>query len=64
MAGPVIVKWIADEADARVQAALGWGCEICEARIKHLCTNTIRPEDALPGRVIHFGRLLDRNGDG
>jgi 3-methyladenine DNA glycosylase AlkD len=24
VAGPVIVKWIADEADARVQAALGW----------------------------------------
>ena len=54
------MKWIADEADYRVQTALGWTCDICAARIKHLCTNTIRPAEPLPGRVVHFGRLIDR----
>lgn len=54
------MKWIADQADARVQAALCWTCDICLARVKHLCSNSINPGEPLPGRVIHFGRLLDR----
>ena len=54
------MKWIADEADARVQAALGWTCDICLARVKHLCSNSINPGQPLPGRAVHFGRLFDR----
>lgn len=54
------MNWIADATDVRVQAALGWTCDICNALIKHLCSNTIHPEQPLPGRVIHFGRLEDR----
>ena len=49
-----------NEADERVQRALGWSCDICKARVKHLCTNTIRPGEVLPGRVVHIGRLTDR----
>ena len=54
------MNWISDTNDDRVQAALGWTCDICAARIKHLCSNPIDPDKPLPGRVIHFGRLLDR----
>lgn len=54
------MNWLVDESDERVQAALDWTCDICAARVKHLCTNTIRPKEPLPGRVVHFGRLIDR----
>ena len=55
------MKWINDQADVRVQEALGWTCDVCNALVKHLCSNTIHPKEPLPGRVIHFGRLVDRN---
>ena len=54
------MDWLADPTDPRVQESLGWSCDICKARIKHLCTNTIRRAKPLPGRVVHFGRLIDR----
>lgn len=54
------MDWLVDPADARVQAALTWTCDICHAGIKHLCDNPIRPGDPLPGRVVHLGRLIDR----
>lgn len=54
------MQWLADPDDARVQAALAWTCDLCNAGKKHLCTNTIRIGEPLPGRVIHYGRLLDR----
>jgi len=54
-----VMDWIADDQDRRVQEALGWTCDICKALVKHLCTNTIQPKEPLPGRVIHFGRLVD-----
>lgn len=54
------MNWLADKTDARVQAAIAWTCDICKARIKHFCTNTIQPDKPLPGRVVHFGRLVDR----
>jgi len=54
------MNWVNDPSDHRVQAALGWTCDICNARIKHLCGNSIQPAEPLPGRVIHFGRLIDR----
>jgi hypothetical protein len=53
------MPWIVDTDDTRVQAALGWTCDVCNARIKHLCSNTIKTEP-LPGRVVHFARLVDR----
>jgi hypothetical protein len=52
--------WISDAKDDRVQTALGWTCDICKAQVKHLCSNPIKPKEPLPGRVIHFGRLMDR----
>ena len=54
------MNWLLDETDERVQAALQWTCDICKARIKHLCTNTCQPGQRLAGRVVHFGRLVDR----
>ena len=55
-----IVDWLADPTDPRVRESLQWTCDICKSRIKHLCTNTIRPDEPLPGRVVHLGRLIDR----
>jgi hypothetical protein len=54
------MNWLLDESDDRVQAALGWTCDLCNARIKHLCTNTITPDVPLPGRLVHYARLVDR----
>lgn len=54
------LHWIADPRSKEVAAVLEWSCDICKARVKHLCTNTIRPGQPLPGRVVHYGRLIDR----
>jgi len=56
----VTLDWLADPTDDRVQACLEWTCDLCAARIKHLCTNPIHPDKPLPGRVVHYGRLIDR----
>jgi len=57
----VTMGWIADTNDPRrVQAALGWTCDVCNAKAKHFCSNPIKPKTPLPGRVIHFARLIDR----
>jgi hypothetical protein len=55
--------WITDPKDTRVQTALGWTCDVCKACIKHLCTNPIDSGKPLPGRVVHFARLIDRRGE-
>ncbi|AGT12487.1 hypothetical protein HAMULUS_78 [Mycobacterium phage Hamulus] len=48
--------------DPRVQAAQSArSCDICKAPKGKPCSNTISPGKPLPGRVIHFGRLTDRN---
>jgi hypothetical protein len=54
------MEWIADTNDTRVQVALGWTCDVCNARVKHLCSNSIKTTEPLPGRVVHFARLVDR----
>jgi hypothetical protein len=54
------MAWISDVDDSRVQVALGWTCDVCNARIKHLCSNPIKTTEPLPGRVVHFARLVDR----
>ena len=56
----IVMGWIADTNDRRVQAALGWTCDVCNARVKHLCSNPINPDKPLPGRVLHFARIVDR----
>ena len=56
----IVMGWIADTNDRRVQAALGWTCDVCNARIKHLCSNPIDLDKPLPGRVVHFARIVDR----
>jgi hypothetical protein len=43
-----------------VAAALGWSCDICGATEGNLCTNPIAAGEPLPGRQVHFGRLMDR----
>jgi len=58
------VNWITDETDTRVQTALGWTCDVCNARVKNLCTNPMQPSAELPGRVVHFARLIDRKRHG
>jgi hypothetical protein len=51
---------MSDTNDRRVQAALGWTCDVCNAGIKHVCSNPIDPDKPLPGRVVHFARIVDR----
>ena len=53
--------WIADTNDRRVQAALGWTCDVCNAKAKHFCSNTIKPKTQLPVRFIDFSRQIDRS---
>ena len=52
------MNWLLDPDDDRIQAALGWSCDICGAKTGVLCRNPIG--GALVGRVVHYGRLLDR----
>lgn len=54
------MDWLLDPHDPRIRACLEWTCDICKARIHQLCTNTIQPDEPLPGRLVHFGRLVDR----
>lgn len=42
-----------------VARALAWSCE-CGAKTGELCRNTIRKGEPLPGRVVHYARLVDR----
>lgn len=51
---------VTNPADPQVVAALGWSCDICLAPKGVVCRNPIRPGEVLPGRVVHFGRLVDR----
>jgi len=46
----------------RVLAAIAArSCDICGARRGEPCRNTIQPNQPLPGRSVHFGRLVDRS---
>ena len=54
------MDWLMNPRDPRVQASLAWSCDVCKARVKHLCTNTIHADKPLPGRVVHFARLVER----
>lgn len=54
------LDWLTDPDDPRIQLSLTWTCDVCAARIKHLCTNTITPGHPLPGRIVHIARLTDR----
>lgn len=46
--------------DPAVTEALTRTCDICKAKIGHLCTNSIRPNVPLPGRIVHIGRTEAR----
>ena len=48
---------LADPDSPRVLKALTRRCDLCKAAVGELCTNTIRPGQPLPGRLIHLGRL-------
>lgn len=52
------MNWLLDSDDDRVRAALVWSRDICGAKAGVLCRNPMG--GALAGRVVHFGRLLDR----
>jgi hypothetical protein len=34
-------------------------CEVCKAKSGEPCRNTIRPGEPLPGRSVHYARLID-----
>ena len=54
--------WVHDpQAPHVVEAVNARSCDLCGARKGELCRNTIRPNDPIPGRVVHFARLFDRN---
>ena len=46
-----------DPRSKAVTEALSRPCDICRAKPGELCANTIRPEQPLPGRHVHHGRL-------
>ncbi|ABE67574.1 hypothetical protein SEA_SANDALPHON_73 [Mycobacterium phage Sandalphon] len=57
-----MTMFVSSADDPRVQAAqAARSCDICKAPKGKPCMNTILPGKPLPGRVIHFGRLTDRN---
>jgi hypothetical protein len=40
--------------------ALSWRCDVCDAKANVPCMNPIDPDRPLPGRLVHFARLVDR----
>lgn len=46
--------------DPKVIEALGRPCDICHQPAGRYCRNTINPNQPLPGRLVHHGRLIDR----
>ena len=54
------MKWLSNPDDERIKTALSWTCDVCRAGKLHLCSNTVKPKEPLPGRLVHFGRLVDR----
>ncbi|GJJ22304.1 hypothetical protein MTY414_59770 [Mycolicibacterium mageritense] len=54
------LAWLIDPDDTRIQAALTRSCDLCGAKKHQWCRNTINPNQPLPGRLVHHGRLIDR----
>ena len=49
---------LSDPNSEVVVEALTRRCDLCKAEKGTLCRNHIRPGEPLPGRLIHFGRML------
>ncbi len=58
------MRWVADPNDTRVRGALSWSCDLCGAKPGSLCLKREGFVGDLAGRVVHFGRLLDRRRGG
>lgn len=54
---------ISSPTDPAVLASLAYSCDLCQAPKGQLCRNTIQPGKPLPGRAVHYGRLVDRRRD-
>ena len=52
--------WLSDPDDTRIQTALTRSCDLCGAKKHQWCRNTVKPDQPLPGRLVHHGRLIDR----
>jgi len=50
---------LADPNDPVVIEALTRKCDQCKQPAGALCVNHIRPNPPLPGRLVHFGRLVN-----
>ncbi len=50
------LEWLSDPDDPRFQAAMRNTCEICDAKPRRPCWNTINTADPLPNRLIHHAR--------
>lgn len=55
-----MMDWPTDCNSPQVKEAVLRSCDICHVPAGTLCRNTIQPNKPLPGRVVHFGRLVDR----
>jgi hypothetical protein len=49
-----------DLSPAAIKAAECRTCIICHAKPKQPCSNTVRAGEPLPGRDVHYGRLVDQ----
>lgn len=54
------LAWMSDPDDPRYQRAMKHTCEICDAKPNRPCWNTIDDAAPLPGRLIHYARLLPK----
>jgi hypothetical protein len=54
--GTDTVFWVSDPDDPRFKRAMRHTCEICGAKPRRPCWNTIDSETPLPGRLIHLCR--------
>lgn len=51
---------LTDPDSPAVTEALTRPCDLCQAPRGQLCRNTIHPNQPLPGRLIHHGRISPR----
>lgn len=54
------LAWMSDPEDPRFKQAMKNICEVCDAKRGRPCWNTIDDAAPLPGRLIHYARLLPK----
>lgn len=56
--------WITDPDDPRLKTVLEKACEVCKAKRRVLCHNTITPGEPIPGRIVHLARSTASDAGG